>query len=300
MIASAAAVPDVAGRVSRWPTWFAVTVLCLMLASRISAVLQSGEPGQVPFTVALLVIPLTYAFPGPRRLLNRYRWPVLAVQGALTWVPFAVFGAGWQVGIDGLLAALVLLMIGGRVSWLLAGLLLAAEITVRAAVTGLPPLPTWFSALYVVSYYVDDALVFFGMVRLAQIVGEAEDARHQAADMAIAQERLLAARALQEAVGDRLADLAATATAVRRALSVDPAGARAQIAAGGVTAREAVARARAVTVGGRGRPGQELAEPGSGGAAIGARLAWAVLLTVLLMFAVENGATSSTPATERG
>jgi hypothetical protein len=116
----------VAGRASRRATWFAVTALCLMLAAGNSAVLESGEPGQVPFTVALLAIPLAYAFPGPRRLLDRYRWSALAVQAAPTLVPFAVFGADWQVGIDGLLAGLVLLMIGGRVSWLLAGLLLAA------------------------------------------------------------------------------------------------------------------------------------------------------------------------------
>jgi hypothetical protein len=89
-------------------------------------------------------------------------------------------------------------------------------------VTGLPPTPAWFGALYVVSYHVDDALTFFGMVRLAQIVGEAEGTRHQAADMAVARERMLAAGALQEAIGVRLADLAITAAAVRRVLPTDP------------------------------------------------------------------------------
>src|SRR6266702_2665227 len=44
-----------AGRVggaSRRATGFAVTVLCLLLAVRISDVLRNGQPGQVPFTVA--------------------------------------------------------------------------------------------------------------------------------------------------------------------------------------------------------------------------------------------------------
>jgi hypothetical protein len=49
----------------------------------------------------------------------------------------------------------------------------------RAAVTGLPAAPAWYGVVYAVVYYVDDALMFFGMVRLAQIVGEVEEARRQ-------------------------------------------------------------------------------------------------------------------------
>ena len=56
----------------------------------------------------------------------RSLWQALAVQAVLTWVPFAVFGGHWEVGIGGLLAGLVLLVVPGWVSWLLAGGLLAA------------------------------------------------------------------------------------------------------------------------------------------------------------------------------
>jgi two-component system sensor histidine kinase DesK len=260
--------------------------LCLLLGARLSDVLSSGEPGEVPFTVALFVLPVLYAFRGSRRRLHRYRWLVLAAQAALTWVPFAVFGSHWQEGIGGLLAGLVLLMVPGRMSWLLAGALLAAEVTGRAAGTGLPLPQAWMGVLWVVTYYVDDALVFFGMVRLAQIVAEVEEARSQAADLAVARERLQAAGSLQAAVGQRLADVAARAAAARQATSIDAAEARAQIAAAGVTARDAVAHARSVTI----RQGEAPSrEPVAGpSAAIGARLAWAVLVTVLLMFAAEN------------
>ena len=130
------------GRPSRRATGYAVAVLCLLMAARLSAVVTAGELGELPFTVALFVLPLLYAFRGTRPLLDRYRWPVLAMQAALTWVPFAVFGAGWQVGIGGLLAGLVLLTVPGRVSWLLAGLL-ATEVMVRAFGTGLPVPPAW-------------------------------------------------------------------------------------------------------------------------------------------------------------
>ena len=53
------------------------------------------------------------------------------------------------MGIGGLLAGLVLLMLPARVSWLTAGLLLAAEVVVRATVTGLPSAQAWFGAVLV-------------------------------------------------------------------------------------------------------------------------------------------------------
>src|SRR5260370_20211297 len=223
---------------------FAVTVLGLLLACRLSSVLISGEPGQVPFTVALFVLPLLWAVSGSRRRLARYRWPVLAVQAVLTWVPFAVFGGTWQRGIDGLLAGLVLLMVAGRLSWLLAGGLLAADVVLRATVTGLPA-PGWFGVLWVVVFYVDDAMVFFGMVRLAQVIGEVEETRSKAAGLAVARERLHAARALQMAVGQHLAGIGAHAAAARPCLAGGAGRARPGGAAAGGPAREAGGRAAA-------------------------------------------------------
>ena len=69
-----------AGSRSRRATGYAVAVLCLGLAARLADVISSGELGQVPFTVALFVLPLLYAFRRTRPLLDHYRWPVLAGQ----------------------------------------------------------------------------------------------------------------------------------------------------------------------------------------------------------------------------
>lgn len=112
--------------------------------------------------------------------------------------------------------------------------------------TGLPSAPdsVGFGGLPVVAYYVDDALQFFGIVRLAQIVGELERRRGDAADLAVAAERLQATRELQPAIGERLAEIRAKAMVARRLLSGDTAEACAHIAAAGITAREAVAQAR--------------------------------------------------------
>lgn len=273
---------------SRRATGFAVAGLSLLMAARLSDNVISGLPGEVPFTVALFAIPLLYALGRGRRFLTRYRWQALAVQAVLTWVPFAVFGGQWQVGIGGLLAALVLLNVPGRKSWLLAAAPLAAEVAVRTAVTGLPVTPTWFALLYVVTYYLDDALLPFGILRLTQIIGEVEDARRQAADLAVAGERLRAAQSLQASVGQRLAGIATQAAAARHALARDGAAARAQMAAAGIAAREAVARARALAASDSGLDRREPAAVAPAGVVIGARLAWAVLVAVLTGFTVEN------------
>jgi two-component system sensor histidine kinase DesK len=278
-----AALMQLGGDARRRAAILAATVLCLLMTVRLSNVLLASEPAQVPFTVALFVLPVLCAFPASRGRLARRRWLALTVQAALTWVPFALFGGTWQQGIDGLLAGLVLLLVAAPVSWLVAGGALAAEVTLRAAVTGLPE-PGWYGVVWVVTYYVDDALVFFGLVRLAQLVSEVEDARGQAAALAVARERLRAGRSLEAAVGERLTDISGNVAAARRALARDAAGARAQVAAAGAAARAAVADARALAIGQRAGPGPEqFTEPGAR-TVIGARLAWAVLVTVVLMF----------------
>lgn len=280
----------VASNARRRATVLAVTVLCLVMGARLSDVLTSGEPGQVPFTVALFVLPLLGPFPRGRRWLARYRWPVLAAQAVATWVPFAVFGGSWEQGIDGLLAGLVLLLISAPVSWLVAGGLLAADATLRAVVTGLPA-PGWYGVIWVITYYVDDALVFFGLIRLAQIVGEVEDARGQAVGLAAARERLRAARSLETAVGQRLAAISMNVAAARQAVGCDAGQARAEVAAAGAAARTAVASARAVAVGRPAGPEAAATAPGVR-TVIGARLAWAVLVIVLLMFVGDGVATN--------
>ena len=49
--------------------------------------------------------------------MARHGWLVLMVQGVLTWVPFALFGARWEAGVGGLLAGLGLLAGCGRLPW---------------------------------------------------------------------------------------------------------------------------------------------------------------------------------------
>ena len=256
--------------------------------ARLAAVTAGGAYGQVPFTVALFVLPVLYTIPGTRPLLSRHRWTALAVQAALTWVPLAVFGSNWQLGIDGLLAGLILLVVPGRVSWLVAGGLLVAEVIVRVIVAGVPVSPGWYAVVAVAAYYADDALVFFALVRLAQIVDEVAEARGKAAQLAVATERLEAAQSLRAAVGEHLAGISAKTAAARHALRSDPELAREQVAAAGTAARAAVAQAREVSARHLDIASRGSARLSAGNAVIGARLAWAVLVAVVSLLAMEG------------
>ena len=245
---AAAAAAAIAGDARRRATVIAAAVLCLLLAVKVAWAAATGGTGQLPFVVAPLVLPLLFAFPGPRLFLTRHRWQVLAVQAVLTWTPFAIYGGRWVVGIGGLLAALVLLTVRGRVSWLVAGVLLAADVTVRVSAVGVPLAPAWYGAI-------------MGGPRLRG--RRARPFRHRPArrswsgrcrtpaarprELAVGRERLQAAEALQSALGERLA----ASRPCRGSAPGDPGkpgtGARSRSRRRASAARTAVARARAVT-----------------------------------------------------
>ena len=271
------------GNASRRASAITVAVLCTLLVAKLAGAFASDEGDQAPFIVALFVLPLLYAVPGTRPRLARYTWQLLAVQGVLTYVPLALFGGQWAQGVAGLLAGLVLLTLPGRLSWPLAGLLLVADVAVRAGLVGLPWAPAWSAVLWVVIVFVDDCVAFFGPVRLAGLVAELQSARGRFAELAVARERLQAAEDLQAAVGERLAGVAAMTAAAQQAWPGNPAGARAQMEAAGVAARDAVARARTVTADRRMAPSPEPLAAATG-ADIAPRLAWAILVVILCGF----------------
>lgn len=62
-----AALPGVAGDAPRRATAPTVAVMCLLLAVKLSYGAAPVGAGEVPWVVALFVLPLLYAFPGPRR-----------------------------------------------------------------------------------------------------------------------------------------------------------------------------------------------------------------------------------------
>lgn len=273
--------------ITRSANTFALLLVCLVMVDRLTDNVQNRVYAELPLTVALFVLPMLYVIPRTRPVLDRYRWAVLVVQAVLSWAPFAVFGFRWQLGIGGLLAGLVLVLVPGRRAWALAGLLLAADVALSTAIANGPMGslgPRWYVAVNALAYYVDDCMMFFGPLRLAQIVENIEDARDRLTDLAVSGERLQVARSLQAAVGERVVAVAAWAASARLALRSEPARARALIAAAGVSAREAAVQARRVAVGGS----TWTPSAGPARAVIGVRLARTCLLISLCTYGGEG------------
>jgi two-component system, NarL family, sensor histidine kinase DesK len=247
-----------------------IAYLCLLLVAKTADALTSGGPGQVPFVVALFVLPLLYVVPATRRWWTAHRFWLLGAQAVLTYLPVAVFGTRWVLGLAGLLAGLVLLTVAAPPSWLVFGGLVAAEVAIRAGLVG--PLPGYglSAGLALVVFMVDDALALFGLARLADMVSEVSAARAELADLAVSRERLRTAAVLRSAVGDRLTSISGRAAAALRVADRAP-----------ERARELIADVRGTTAGyGSPAPPEETGAPGMR-AVLAPRLALTVLIVVL-------------------
>ena len=70
-------------------------VMCLVVVSEAGYGAANGGLGEVPMVAALVVLPLLYVIPATRPMWLRHRYLLLGVQAALTYLPFAWFGANW-------------------------------------------------------------------------------------------------------------------------------------------------------------------------------------------------------------
>ena len=254
--------------------------MCLVAVSEAGYGAANGGLGEVPLVAALAVLPLLYVLPVTRPLWLRHRYPLLAVQAALTYAPFALFGTNWAP--SGWLAGLVLLTVPSPASWFAAAILAALEEALWAGVLGLPYQP---AALWAMFAFVFDALILFGLARLANLVTAVHAARDELAETAVTAERVRAADSLRAAIGDRLAAAAGRAAAALQTIAGSPPLALEHIAATAVTAREALGEVREVAARSRDAPWPEAAtaEPGEPAAP---RLAQGVLVVTLCGLAV--------------
>ena len=73
----------------RRATALVAVVMCLVAVSEAGFGAANGGLGEVPMVAALVVLPLLYVVPATRPLWLRHRYLLLAVQAALTYLPFA-------------------------------------------------------------------------------------------------------------------------------------------------------------------------------------------------------------------
>jgi len=259
-------------------------VMCLVAISEAGYGAANGGLGEVPIVAALVVLPLLYVVPATRPVWLRHRYLLLGLQAALTYLPFAWLGANWAP--SGWLAGLVLLTVPSPASWFVAAVLAALEAALWSGMAvELARQSTTVAAVWAMIAFVFDALILFGLARLADLITAVHAARDELAEAAVTAERVRAADSLRAAVGGRLTEAAGRSAAALQAIAANPALAREHIAVTEVTAREALTEVREVAVRYRDVPWPEAA-PAEPGELLAPRLAQAVLVVTLCGLAV--------------
>ncbi|GAB3878727.1 hypothetical protein GCM10029964_029810 [Kibdelosporangium lantanae] len=220
-----------------------VAFLVALLVARCS----DGTANHLPFVLAVFVLPLWYASGLARGPWHTAPWALLGAQAVVTYLPFALFGNQWVGGTSGLFIGLVLLVVRGP--WALAAFALVVEGVLWNVVVGVPYLPAVNSGIWVLDASVDNALGLFGLVRLAQVVGELRATQGDLAAAAVLRERLAVGERLGDAVEERLRRVARHARAALRWLSSSPEDARGEVTAAGRIAREAIGEGRRLHTG---------------------------------------------------
>lgn len=274
------------GRGMRGTRALVLGFLAALLAARTVDAVDHGELWYMLFVVAAFVLPAWFASGVARELWTRLRWWLLGAQAVLTYVPFAVFGNGWVGGISGLFAGLVLLTVPAPRSWALFGGLVVLEEALWLFGVGLPYEPGAHAAVWLLIAFADNGLALFGLTWLAELVRQEDATRDELAIAAIARQRLAVAERLRSMIGERIQVVSSRAKAALSALATDQDGARAEIRAAGVTAREMLAEARAIAAGRHDLIGPR--EPREHGVVLAPRVAKGVLLAVLVLFAAQN------------
>jgi len=258
-----------------------------LLVGRAVDAVDHGDFWYILFVVALFVLPTWFASGVARDRWTRWRWWLLGVQAALTYVPFAVFGNGWVGGISGLLGGLVLLTLAAPASWWLFGGLMVVEELLWVTVVGVPYEPAGHAAVWLLIAFADNGLALFGLTWLAELVRQVDSTRNELADAAITRQRLAVAERLRSMIGQRIETVTERAKSTLRALPHDEPDARAEIGAAAIIAREMLAEARAIAADQQDQVAPE-PDPQARGVVLAPRLAKNVLLAVLLLFALQS------------
>lgn len=190
-----------------------------------------------------------------------------------------MFRAHWVGGVDGLLGAMVLIVLTGPARWWLFGALALVDVTAWLFV-GLPYEPGLSAAIWLGVAFLNTGFGLYGMATASVLVGRLEATGELLADAAAERERSAAARQLQSSIADRL-DLLRADTA--RALSARTLeGAQVALGVIGRVAREAAASARGIASAPR-----ALEPSGPGPVELSGRSASRVVVVVVVLFGVQ-------------
>lgn len=278
-----------------------VAYLSCILVSKLADANEHPDFWYIPFVLACFVLPFWYVSGRARGPWLRWPWMLVLVQGAVTYLGFAVFQDHWVPGVSGLLGGLVLLIVRSPWSWVLFGLIVAAEVSLWLLV-GLPYQPPANALGWVLIVFGNVSLGLFGLTRLAGLVERLESTQEALAEAAVTAQRLAAASDVGSTIMRRLDQVREHVRNALLAQSGGPEGTELRLA--GEAARAAAASARRIA------PDLPIApDPGamSDRERVTPALARGIVTAVILLFTAqyllnlivpsEGGATSSVATT---
>ena len=222
---------------SRSARWLLFAYLGLGLVSRVADANPHDGLWHVPWVIACYVLPIWYVSGRLREPWLTAPWALLLLQGAVVYVPLALFGPQWVGGVDGLLGALVLLTLRSRLRWAALALLVVVELVARNLV-GLPYEPAVNAQIWFIVAYLNVALGLYGLTLASTVLERLESTIEVLAETAVDRQRLATAQNLQTSIIDRLEEVRQRA---------DAALASGDDAKGDLTAMGVAARAAAVS-----------------------------------------------------
>ncbi|MFD9193872.1 sensor histidine kinase [Streptomyces phaeochromogenes] len=199
--------------------------------------------GAVLILIAFFGLQLFHCNPYAVHLRARIGPWTLVPQAALAYAPFPMFGVLWG-GFGGFLSGAVLVVLRGSVlAWVLFVLNAAAVCGLALASFALAP------AVYLTLATVVIGLMVYGLTRLSDIVVEQYRLRHRTALAAVSGERLRVARDLHDLLGYSLSAITLKSELTLRKVGVDDDRARKELVETLNIARQALADVRAVARG---------------------------------------------------
>lgn len=199
--------------------------------------------GAVLILIAFFGLQLFHCNPYAVHLRARIGPWTLVPQAALAYAPFPMFGVLWG-GFGGFLSGAVLVVLRGSVlAWVLFVLNAAAVFGLALGSFALSP------SLYLTLATVVIGLMVYGLTRLSDIVVEQYRLRHRTALAAVSGERLRVARDLHDLLGYSLSAITLKSELTLRKVGVDDDRARKELVETLNIARQALADVRAVARG---------------------------------------------------
>ncbi|MFD4670227.1 sensor histidine kinase [Lentzea sp. NPDC058450] len=232
--------------VSRRLAYFVISVVFAnyLLDNFLDVVKVSVTPARVVGSLACLLaigyLQLgVFSRPGAE-LRSRAAYLALGAMAALVYVPLLFFPTEWT-GMHGFLAGSALLVLPGRIRWLVYGAVAVSNGLIQA--WSVPDLST--QVYYMISSLVA-GLVVYGLSRLPSQVKQLEEARSELAALAVSQERLRFARDLHDLLGFSLSAVTLKVELARKLLGAHTERAMRELAEILGIAREALTDVRAV------------------------------------------------------